>query len=225
VRYLGIKTPAFGVDPASPVRLGDFLREPSEEIDLAPLRRTLAGFASPVILHPGSSASTAYKRYTVSGYAAVARELQAVSGLRSLVTSGPVRGEREFAEAIVKASSGAAMLAPSTSTLDELAWLYAQACLFIGSDSGPLHVASLVGTPVVQILGPTDAVENAPYPGTPSRTVREPMPCSPCRSGCAAATCMRSISPAAVVSAALSLLAESGLSSSTELSRAQLARR
>ena len=77
----------------------------------------------------------------------------------------------------------------------------------IGSDSGPLHVASLVGTPVVQILGPTDPVQNAPYPETPSRTVHVPLGCSPCRRGCRAVTCMRIVPPAAILAAAAELLA------------------
>ena len=84
--------------------------------------------------------------------------------------------------------------------------MFAASRLFIGSDSGPLHVASLVGTPVVQLLGPTDPVENAPWGETPSRQVRVPVPCSPCRSGCAAVTCMRSIRPDAVLAAARELL-------------------
>jgi ADP-heptose:LPS heptosyltransferase len=70
-----------------------------------------------------------------------------------------------------------------------------------------MHVASLVGTPVVQLIGPTDPVVNAPYAGTPSRQLRVAVPCSPCRSGCSAATCMRSIAPEAVLAAARELLA------------------
>ena len=72
-----------------------------------------------------------------------------------------------------------------------------------------MHVASAVGTPVVQLLGPTDPVENAPYPGTPSRTLRVQIGCNPCRRGCAAATCMRVIPAAAVLEAARELLAGS----------------
>jgi 3-deoxy-D-manno-octulosonic-acid transferase/heptosyltransferase-1 len=224
VDYLGVGITSPRVESSSPIRLGRFLQGPAKEADLAPLRGALAGLDAPAILHPGTSSSAPYKRYTVPGYAAVARQLEAQLGLRSLVTSGPVRGELEFAQAVVDASGGAAMLAPDTPTLDALAWLFAQARVFIGSDSGPLHIASLVGTPVIQLLGPTDAVENAPYPGTPSRTVREPMPCSPCRRGCAAAICMRSIEPAAVVSAALDLLGKSALPSPTKIPRPRLAR-
>jgi ADP-heptose:LPS heptosyltransferase len=106
----------------------------------------------------------------------------------------------------VAASQGAATLAPRTPTLGDLASVFAASRLFIGSDSGPLHVASLVGTPVVQLMGPTDPVENAPWSGTPSRQVRLPVLCSPCRSGCPAATCMRSITPDAVLAAARELL-------------------
>jgi len=62
---------------------------------------------------------------------------------------------------------------------------------------------------VVQLLGPTDPIENEPWSETPSRQVRFPVPCSPCRRGCAAATCMRGIPPEAVLSAARELLAPS----------------
>jgi ADP-heptose:LPS heptosyltransferase len=78
---------------------------------------------------------------------------------------------------------------------------------YVGGDTGPLHVASMVGTPVVQLLGPTDPIENAPWEHTPSRTVRVQIGCNPCRRGCAAALCMRVIDPDAVVGAARSVLA------------------
>ena len=108
-----------------------------------------------------------------------------------MVSVGPARDDRAFAEAVVKAAGGAARLAPQTPGLGDLAALFARCRLYLGSDTGPLHVASLVGTPVVQLLGPTDPVENAPWPGTPSRTVRVQVACNPCRRGCAAAPCMR----------------------------------
>jgi ADP-heptose:LPS heptosyltransferase len=165
--------------------------------------------APPVIVHPGTSPGTPHKRWTTDGWAAVARAL-AGDGLRVLVSWGPSDEDRAAAAAIVAAAPGAAALAPETADLGELAALLAHACLFLGCDSGPLHVASLVGTPVVQLLGPTDPIENAPYPETPSRSVRVPVACSPCRRGCAAAACMRRIGPDAVVAAARALLAAPG---------------
>jgi len=62
----------------------------------------------------------------------------------------------------------------------------------------------------VQILGPTHPLENAPWPGTPWRSVRRPVACAPCRRGCAAATCLSALPPEAVVDAALELLACTG---------------
>ena len=73
---------------------------------------------------------------------------------------------------MVAASGGAARLAPRTADLGELGALLSACRLYVGGDTGPMHVASLVGTPVVQLLGPTDPIENAPWPDTPSRSVR-----------------------------------------------------
>jgi ADP-heptose:LPS heptosyltransferase len=162
---------------------------------------------APVVIHPGTSDTTAHKRYSAEGFAAVARALAEDPGIPSIVTAGPAESDRAAAEAVVSAAPGAARLAPRTPELPELAGLFSRCQLFIGNDTGPMHVASLVGTPVVQILGPTDPVENAPFPGTPSRTVRIPVACSPCRRGCAAATCLRVVPPDAVVAAARELLA------------------
>ncbi len=159
-----------------------------------------------VAIHPGTSDATPYKRYRSEGYAEIARSLWEQRGLRCIVTVGPAQDDRAFAERIVAEAKGAAELAPSTPTLADLAALFARCRLYIGSDTGPMHVASLVGTPVIQLLGPTDPVENAPFQGTPSRTIRVPQPCSPCRRGCEEATCMKAIAPEVVVRAACELL-------------------
>jgi ADP-heptose:LPS heptosyltransferase len=126
------------------------------------------------------------------------------------VTVGPARDDRAFADAVVAQSGGAAALAPATPSLADLAALFARSRLYVGSDTGPMHVASLVGTPVLQLLGPTDPVENAPWAGTPSLTLRVPVACSPCRRGCDAALCMQLHTPESVARAALDLLATQG---------------
>ena len=195
VRYLGVD--------AAPARRP--LQLPEER--LRRMAEQLGTGAAPVVLHPGTSPATPYKRWSAEDYAELARGLRRSEGLASVVSVGPARWEREFAERVVRGSAGAARLAPSTPSLLDLAALLARARLYIGSDTGPMHVASLVGTPVVQLLGPTDPVENEPWSATPSRTVRVPLACSPCRRGCAAATCMRSIRPRSVLEAARELLA------------------
>lgn len=195
VRYLAVAAP-----PApAPLRV-----DPAR---LARVAAELGPGGAPAVIHPGTSDATPYKRYPAEGYARVARTLAREDGVRCVVSAGPAHADRALAEAVVAASEGAARLAPATPTLGDLALLFAASRLYIGSDSGPMHVASLVGTPVVQLLGPTDPVENAPWSETPSRQVRIPIPCSPCRRGCAAATCMRSIRSEAVLAAARELLA------------------
>ena len=206
VDFLGLETSyeKGGAGDGGPLRSAPILSLASSAQSRIETR--LAGQSAPIAIHPGTSRAARHKRYTVDGYGQVARALAGDGGFPVIVTAGPMPGERSLAQAVVEASGGAARLAPETSCPAELAALYSRSRLFIGSDTGPLHVASLVGTPVVQILGPTDPVQNAPYAGTPSRSVRVPVACSPCRRGCAAVTCMRLIPPETIVTAARQLL-------------------
>jgi ADP-heptose:LPS heptosyltransferase len=196
VAYLGIEASAQGPPLRVPPDAAAYVAE------------ALDGGVAPVVMHPGTSDTTAHKRWTAAGYGAVARALRA-EGVPVLVTCGPARSDPEVTAAVLAAADGAAQPAPPTTSLLELAALLERARLFVGPDSGPMHVASLVGTPVVQLLGPTDPVENAPYAGTPSRSVRVSIACNPCRRGCAAATCMQMIDSGAVLEAVRALLATS----------------
>ena len=197
-----------GIGPATTPKaaLGDGAGWPPDAARRARMRAALASEDRPVaLIHPGTSAETLYKRYPVSAWAAVARALRD-DGIACRVSAGS-DAEFEIAQAVVVASEGAASLAPPTPDLADLAALASGSRLFLGSDSGPLHLASLAGTPVVQVLGPTDPVENSPWAGTPSRSVRVPVGCSPCRRGWRAVSCMNVLSPDAVVAAARELLA------------------
>jgi len=190
VRFLGVETD----DAAAGYRLDvDASRR-------ARMRAALGGGDAPVVLHPGSSPGTPHKRWPAGHWAALAHAL-AAEGLRPLVTTGPLPEERRCAEAIVAACDGAATAAPATPDFEDLAALLACARVFVGADSGALHAASLAGTPVVQILGPTHPLENRPWSGVPFRQLRAGLECSPCRRGCAAAACMRAVAVAPVVDA------------------------
>lgn len=70
--------------------------------------------------------------------------------------------EHAAAETIVARSAGHARLAPST-TLAELAAVVRRGQLFIGSDTGPLHLAVAVGVPSIGLFGPMPAERNGPY--------------------------------------------------------------
>jgi len=111
------------------------------------------------ILNPG--AGWVSKLWPTERYAAVARHLGRQCGLPSLIVWGGSR-EEELARQIVVGAVGHAALAPRTS-LRELAELERRAQLFVGSDTGPLHLAVAVGTPCVGLYGPMPASRNGPY--------------------------------------------------------------
>jgi 3-deoxy-D-manno-octulosonic-acid transferase/heptosyltransferase-1 len=78
-------------------------------------------------------------------------------------------------------------------TLRDLTCLYREAALLITTDSGPMHLAAAVGTPVVALFGPTDPLRTGPY-GEGHRVVRKALPCSPCfLKTCESQQCMRDI--------------------------------
>ncbi|MCS5618793.1 MAG: glycosyltransferase family 9 protein [Myxococcota bacterium] len=170
------------------------------------IAQALSGEEVRVLIHPGSSGGASYKRYPALSYADVARKLYAARNITSMVTLGSNEEEQALAKQIVAASGGAAKLAPQTRTLAELTAMIGYAGVFVGSDSGPLHIATSVGTPAIQIMGPTDPIENEPRRDAQWRRVRVPVACSPCRRGCAQATCMSVIPHELVVEAVLECL-------------------
>ncbi len=73
---------------------------------------------------------------------------------------------------MVELAPGESILAPPTD-LRTLAALLARARLFVGGDSGPLHLACSLGCPVIGLYGSTDPLVNGPW-GVPSRAVSPP---------------------------------------------------
>ena len=110
------------------------------------------------MLNPG--AAWPNKRWPPDRFGAVAQWLRRERGLRSVVTWGP--GDETMAAAVVDGSDGAAELAPPTSIADLIA-IVGEASLMVSGDTGPVHLAAAVGTPIVGIYGPTDAARNGPW--------------------------------------------------------------
>jgi 3-deoxy-D-manno-octulosonic-acid transferase/heptosyltransferase-1 len=78
-------------------------------------------------------------------------------------------------------------------TLRELAALYKEASLLLTTDSGPMHLAAAVGTPVVALFGPTSPERTGPY-GAGHVVIRKGLACSPCfRKACDTLECMKTI--------------------------------
>ena len=110
------------------------------------------------IINPG--AAWPNKRWPPVYFAEVARALVKRYNLRSIVLWGP--GEETLAQTVVTASDGAAAVAPPT-TIASLLSLARAGAIVISGDTGPLHVAGAVGTPLIGIFGPTDPSRNGPW--------------------------------------------------------------
>jgi len=118
------------------------------------------------------------------------------------------------AEACVSAAIAAGMRRPpidltGKTAVADLPALLSQCHLFIGNDSGAMHVAGAVGLPVVAVFGPTDPLGTAPM--TPRCTIVQQKPyCSPCflRRCPTDHRCMTAVTPLMVESAARPWLSE-----------------
>ena len=171
--------------------------EAERQIDQQLSEAAIGDFA---ILNPG--AGWGAKRWPAQRYGQVAKALAGV-GIPSILNCGP--GEDTLALVAEAASEGWAM--PMKCSITELIALTRRAKLFIGGDTGPLHLAAELRVPVVAIFGPTDPARNGPY-GTRSIVLRNSeSPTSHARRA-APDEGMLEISAQAVVDAARTLLAD-----------------
>jgi len=121
--------------------------------------RSAVGEGQPfALINPG--AAWPNKRWHAERFGEVAAFLRDVRGMASIVLWGP--GEEPLARTVADRSLGAARVAPPTS-LGDLLELSRAASLMISGDTGPLHIAAAVGTPVVAVFGPTDPARNGPW--------------------------------------------------------------
>jgi heptosyltransferase-1 len=113
-------------------------------------------FGDFALLNPG--AGWGAKRWPAERYGHVAKAL-AAEGVKSLINFGP--GEELLMHQVESASDGAAI--GVAGSLTELIALTRRARLFIGGDTGPMHLAAALGIPVVAIFGPTNPARNGPF--------------------------------------------------------------
>jgi heptosyltransferase-1 len=111
-----------------------------------------------VLINPG--AAWPNKQWPPERFGAVAGKICEAFGLRSLVLWGP--GEHEIAHRVAEASQGAAEVSPPT-TISDLVGISRGARLMISGDTGPLHIAGAVNTPIVALFGPTRPDRNGPW--------------------------------------------------------------
>ncbi|MBN1919184.1 MAG: glycosyltransferase family 9 protein [Verrucomicrobia bacterium] len=137
-------------------------------------RRKIEAFLAPldarriVVLFPGASPSGRRKKWPPAKYGALADRLVDELGLVPLVVVGP--GEAGLADEVRAAAHVELRVVPPLS-VKELALVLGRARCYIGGDTGPMHIASIMRTPVVMIIGPCDPVISEPMPYSPFRIV------------------------------------------------------
>lgn len=166
-------------------------------------RTLLAAHPEPfVLLHPG--AGWANKRYPADWWGKAARLLQARIGLPTWVAAA--RGEETLAAAVETAGAGAVRTVPAPD-LPTLAALIRRARLMLGGDTGPVHLAHALGTPVLMLMGPTDPERHGPY-AAPEHVLFKRLLCSFCYQRLEEAkACLLEIPPHRVAERAAELLA------------------
>ena len=148
--------------PSNPTQTaGDFglavCEQSNVSLDLSIDRSQLGQYFA--LINPGGS--WASKRWEIERFGAVASYLKRQRGMRSLIVWA---GEQEFemANTIHNFDPEASVIAPKTD-LRELAVLCDRAAFFIGSDTGPMHLATAMGTPCIGLYGPTRPEESGAY--------------------------------------------------------------
>ena len=170
-----------------------------------------------VTIHPGSGGK--WKRWDLRGFFDVMDALAEVGPYRFLVLLGPAEREmREECGRLISARNIPADIV-SDRPVPYIASLLAMSSLFVGSDSGITHLASMIGTPSVAVFGPTDPALWGPL-GPSVRIVKSGCTCRPCSEAasisCPELLCLKDVKPQDVLKAAHEILSEdwrkSGLS-------------
>ncbi len=117
-----------------------------------------SGLGEFFVLSPGGGWRS--KCWPPERYGELCRELERRYGWRGVVNHGP--GEEEVAEAVCRAAAPAKPLLLSVD-IPQLMALLRRAKVVVAGDTGPLHLAVALGTPVVALYGPTDPQRNGPY--------------------------------------------------------------
>ncbi len=167
----------------------------------------LGGPGPLVVVHPGSTQPT--RTYPAGLYARIADLLFERLGARVVLTG--TAGEAGLVEGIRRGSRRAVSLAGRT-TLGELAALVERADLVVTNNTGPMHVAAAVGTPVVALFALTNPPEQWGPWRVPHRLLYHPVPCAICyaRTCPYGHECLALVAPEQAVAAAADLLTEVG---------------
>jgi heptosyltransferase-1 len=184
--------------PATPPRFRLGLNLPE---DLSYLLPTETGQPL-VIMHPGARWPT--KLWPTVHWARLAEWLVRDKGFQVVITGSP--GDQDLAAEIVAQAEVPLINLTGRTSLAELAALLQQARLAVTTDTGPMHLAAALGTPVVALFGPTAPWRTGPI-GFGHEVVRLGLSCSPCfRRQCPEPRCLTELSVASAEEAVEKIL-------------------
>jgi heptosyltransferase I len=123
--------------------------------------RLIPGGQPTLIVSPCSS--HARRNWRAERYAAVADHAAQRHGMRVILTGGPGVEERRMGEAIVRAARTPLTNQIGCDTLPQMMALLARATALVSPDSGPAHMATMVGTPVIGLYAATNPARSGPY--------------------------------------------------------------
>jgi len=140
--------------------------------------RAILGSAGTPIVAMHVSGGRPVKQWDPARFADVARRL-AIARRASIVLTGSA-ADRPLIEQVARAvPAGSVVDASGDESLLTLAALLGEADLLVTGDTGPMHIAAAVGTPIVAVFGPSDPRRYAPR-GARDRVLRVDLPCAPC---------------------------------------------
>jgi heptosyltransferase I len=136
---------------------------PVSDDDRAFAAAQIAGYRPTVVISPCSSQRFRnYRNWRVERYVELARRLQAGFGARVILTGGRTEVEQEYGHEIAAGAPGSINLVGGT-TLKQLYALIREVQLVICPDSGPAHLATAAGTPVVGLYATSNRYRTGPY--------------------------------------------------------------
>jgi len=116
------------------------------------------------------------------------------------------QSDKSTIDNIMSCMSQRAVNLAGETTLKTLAALYEKTKFLISTDTGPMHMAAAVGTPVIALFGPTAPWRTGPF-GSEHKILRSGLNCSPCfKRQCSTIDCMKQINVEQVMDAANSIL-------------------
>jgi heptosyltransferase I len=134
--------------------------------------------AAPLLaVNPFSSKGSGFKRWPMERYSGLIRRLKDELAGSVMILWGPGE-EKEATRLRDEAGDGVFLSCPTD--IPQLLALLRRVDVYIGGDSGVMHLANFAGTPVVAIFGPTDWKINGPW-GRQGSIIRKEVECSPCK--------------------------------------------